>query len=212
MSPQLEATNQIIGESSGIEQMRRRIGRYALEQADAFGEDATPRWRATVSARIPARIDPEKWPDTYGLVLTAVNATTGEPVLFTRDSGVAVVDALAASCSSGFAYRIGKEFFIDGGYRTNADNADLAAGYAQVVVLSPFGGRTRTPERWGVTLARQVADLEAHGSRVRTIFPNAETEALFGGNMMDVSKRPAVARAGFAHAEQLVPELNEFWG
>ena len=58
-----------------------------------------------------------------------VDARTGEPVVLDRDSGVDLVDAVAASCSSGCAYGIGDDRYLDGGYRTNADNADLAAGH-----------------------------------------------------------------------------------
>ena len=79
-------------------------------------------------------------------MITAVDARSGDPVLFDRDSGVALADAVAASTSSGLPHRIGEDRYIDGGYRTNADNADLAAGYQRVLVLSPFGGRTRSPK------------------------------------------------------------------
>jgi len=74
------------------------------------------------------------------LLITAVDAETGEPVAFDRHTGVDLVDAVAASCASGLPYRIGEGRYIDGGYRSNADNVDLAAGSARVLVLSPFGG------------------------------------------------------------------------
>ena len=69
------------------------------------------------------------WPQRPVLI-TAVDAATGEPVVFDRHSGVDLVDAVAASCASGLSYRIGDHRYIDGGYRRNAENADLAAGYA----------------------------------------------------------------------------------
>ena len=68
-------------------------------------------------------------------------------------------------------YRIGDDRYIDGGYRRN-ENADLAAGYARVLVLSPFGGRSRHPLEWGMQLAAQVDELRAGGSSVETIFPD----------------------------------------
>src|SRR4051794_15713004 len=52
---------------------------------------------------------------------------------------------------------------LDGGYRRSAENADLAAGYGRVLVLSPFGGRTRAPLEWGMQLAAQVRELRALG-------------------------------------------------
>lgn len=119
-------------------------------------EGASARWRDTVATRLPQA----QWPER-AILLTAVNARTGEPVVFDRESGVDLVDAVAASCASGFAYSIGDEQYIDGGYRTNAENADLAVGYGSVLVLSPFGGRTRTPAEWGMHLACQVDALRA---------------------------------------------------
>ena len=78
----------------------------------------------------------------------------------TGTAEVDLADAVAASTSGGaLPHRIGERLFIDGGYRTNAENADLASGYSRVLVLSPFGGRTRLPLEWGADLATQVARL-----------------------------------------------------
>jgi len=163
------------------------------------------RWRATVASRLPS----QRWPQRTVLI-TAVDAHTGEPVVFDRDSGVDLVDAVAASCASGFAYRIGDNRYIDGGYRRN-ENADLAAGCERVLVLSPFGGRTRTPLEWGMHLAAQIDELRASGSRVETVFPDSDSEHMFGANAMDPSLRPPAARAGNAQGRALAQHLTEFW-
>ena len=109
-----------------------------------------------------------------------------------------------------FAYRIGDNRYIDGGYRRN-ENADLAAGYGRVLVLSPFGGRTLTPLDWGMHLAAQVDELRARGSRVETIFPDSNSEHMFGANAMDLSLRPPAARAGYDQGRALAEQLTEFW-
>jgi NTE family protein len=83
------------------------------------------------------------------MLITAVDAHNGEPVVFDHHSGIDLADAIAASCASGLPYRIGGNRYIDGGYRSNAENADLAAGYARVLVLSPFGSRSLQPLEWG---------------------------------------------------------------
>src|SRR5664279_3841576 len=128
--------------------MRRRMGAAALEM-DAVSDDSwQPQWRATVASRLPSR----HWPERT-VLMTAVDARTGEPVVFDRHSGVDLVAAVAASCASGLPYRIGDTVYIDGGYRSNAENADLAAGYERVLVLSPFRGRTLHPAGWGTDLA-----------------------------------------------------------
>jgi NTE family protein len=118
---------------------------------------------------------------------------------------------VAASCASGFAYSIGSSQYIDGGYRSNADNADLAAGYERVLVLSPFGGRSRTPVDWGLHLATQVDELRACGSRVETVFPDSDSRTAFGDNVMDPSTRPPAARAGHNQGRALAEQLTEFW-
>lgn len=200
----MERTGRIIAAAEDAADMRRRMGAAALEMA-ADGAVHT-RWRDTVAARLPSR----HWPEQTVLI-TAVDARTGEPVVFDRHSGVDLVDAVAASCASGFAYSIGANRYIDGGYRSNAENADLAAGYARVLVLSPFGGRSRTPVDWGMHLATQVADLRARGSRVETIFPDSTSEHMFGANAMDLSLRPPAARAGCNQGRALAEQLTEFW-
>ena len=182
------------------------MGAAALDLDAASDGSWQAGWRATVAARLPGQL----WPQRT-LLITAVDAQTGDPVVFDRHSGVELVDAIAASCSSGRPYRIGDRRYIDGGYRSNAENADLAAGCAQVLVLSPFGGRTLTPPDWGMHLATQVDELRARGSRVETIFPDSASAHLFGVDAMDPSLRPPAARAGFeqgrAHAEQ----RTDFW-
>ena len=186
--------------------MRRRMGAAALEMDAASDGSGQTRWRDTVAARLPS----QRWPERTVLI-TAVDAPTGEPVVFDRHSGVDLVDAVAASCASGFAYSIGGSRYIDGGYRSNAENADLAAGYARVLVLSPFGGRTLAPLDWGTHLAAQVGELRARGSRVETIFPDSNSEHMFGANAMDLSLRPPAARAGYDQGRALAEQLTEFW-
>ena len=201
----LERTSKIIAAAEDAADMRRRMGAAALAMDATSDGAAQARWRATVAARLPR----QGWPERTVLV-TAVDARTGEPVVFDRRSGVDLVDAVAASCASGFAYGIGDDRYIDGGYRRN-ENADLAAGCRRVLVLSPFGGRTRTPLAWGMQLAAQVDELRAGGSRVETIFPDRSSEHMFGANAMDLSLRPPAARAGYGQGRALAEQLAEFW-
>ncbi|WP_354517583.1 patatin-like phospholipase family protein [Paenarthrobacter sp. 4246] len=202
---QMERTGNIMNASTDMADMRRRLGAAAIDMAEAM-EGSSARWRATVASRLPQA----QWPER-AMLLTAVDARTGDPVVFHRHSGVDLVDAVAASCASGFAYSIGSNQYIDGGYRANAENAGLAAGYSRVLVLAPFGGRTRTPLEWGMHLSGQVDALQANGSKVETIFPNRESEHMFGVNAMDLSLRPSAARAGFQQGKALAPHLADFW-
>ncbi len=202
----LARTARIIAAAGDAADMRRRMGALALDLAAASDASVQTRWRATVSARLPS----QDWPQRTVLI-TAVDARTGEPVVFDRGSGVDLVDAVAASCASGFAYRIGDKHYIDGGYRRSSENADLAAGCGRVLVLSPFGGRTRTPLEWGMHLAAQVDELRARGSSVETVFPDSNAEHMFGANAMDPSLRPPAARAGYDQGMALAGKLTTFW-
>ena len=185
--------------------MRRRMGAAALDMDAASDGSWQTQWRATVASRLPS----QHWPQRT-LLITAVDAHTGKPVVFDRHSGVELADAVAASCASGLPHRIGDNRYIDGGYRRN-ENADLAVGYRRVLVLSPFGGRTLQPLDWGTQLAAQVDELRARGSRVETIFPDSDSEHMFGANAMDLSLRPPAARAGFDQGRALAGQLTGFW-
>jgi NTE family protein len=158
-----------------------------------------------VAARLPRTL----WP-SRALLVTAVDARSGEGVAFDRHSGVDLVDAVAASTASHFPYRTRNGSYLDGAYRRN-ENADLASGCRRVLVLSPLSGRTRMPLEWGTQLATQVEELRAHGSAVQTIFPETQVEHLFGTRAMDLALRPAAARAGYEQGRMLAGQVADFW-
>ena len=89
-------TNAIIDAAEDAADMRRRIGTAALEMDAASGSSGQTQWRATVAARLPN----QRWPQRAVLIV-AVDAHTGEPVVFDRHSGVDIVDAIAASSANG---------------------------------------------------------------------------------------------------------------
>jgi len=202
----MDRTSRIIAAAENPADMRRRMGAAALEMDAASDGSGQTQWRARVAARLPS----QHWP-VRPVLITAVDAHTGEPVVFDRHDGVDLVDAVAASTSNGPSYRIGENRYIDGGYRRN-ENADLAAGYGRVLVLSPLGGRTRHPLDWGMQLAVQVDELRAGGNRVETILPDSDSLNAFGTNLMDLSTRPPAARAGYHQGGVLAAEqLTGFW-
>jgi NTE family protein len=207
-SDHMQRMSAVIGAAEDAADMRRRMGAAALERDTASHSSVQTQWRATVAARLPS----QHWPQRR-LLIPAVDAHTGEPVVFDRHSGVDLVDAVAASTSNGFGippYCICGSRYINGGYRRN-ENADLAAGYGRVLVLSPFGGRSLHPLEWGTHLAAQIDELRARGSRVETIFPDSNSEHMFGANAMDRSLRPPAARAGYNQGKALAEQLTEFW-
>jgi NTE family protein len=190
--------------------LRRAMGAFGLESDSAFGPAAGQQRRAIVASRLPR----PQWPDRP-MIVVAVNAHTGELAAFDRDSGVDLVDAVTASTAlPGVAptHSINGTHYINGGVRSG-ENADLASGYANVVVLAPFGGRSGTlPEgqfeglrrepEWGTDLASEVEALRKQGSHVEVITPDADSRAAMGTNQMDPATRIPAARAGFAQGKQ----------
>jgi NTE family protein len=205
----MRRTSEIIAAAADPADMRRRLGAAALEMDAAPDGSGHARWRAAVAARLPS----QRWPERAVLIV-AVDAHTGEPVVFDRHSGVDLADAVAASCANGFGvppYPIGDRRYIDGGYRRSSENADLAAGYGRVLVLSPLGGRTRTPLDWGMHLAAQAGELRARGGSVETVLPDSDSRNALGSNLMDLSTRPPAARAGYGQGRARAGQLTEFW-
>lgn len=197
-------SNGIIDAATDAADMRRRMGAAALER-DAGDDSSGSRWRAVVAARLPS----PDWPHRRVLI-TAVDAHTGEPVVFDRQSGVDLVDAVAASTSAMTPYRIGERRFLNGGYR-RSENADLAAGYERVLVMSPFGGRSRMPLAWGMHLAAQVDELRAGGSRVETLFPDSGAGDVFDANALDPATRRPAALGGHEQGRAVADRLADFW-
>jgi NTE family protein len=187
--------------------LRRAMGAFGLESDAAFEPGEAERRRAMVAARLPRR----QWPERP-MIVVAVNAHTGDLAAFDRDSGVDLVDAVTAGTAlPGVAptHNINGKRYINGGVRS-AENADLARGYADVVVLSPFGGRTGTPPAGqfeglrrfpGADLASQVEALRQEDSRVVVITPDADSGTAMGTNQMDPATRIPAARAGFAQGK-----------
>ncbi|WP_329114036.1 patatin-like phospholipase family protein [Streptomyces sp. NBC_01465] len=167
--------------------------------------------RADGAARrevIARRLVSHVWP-SRPLLVTAVDAVTGELRAFGRDSGVPVVDAVAASCAvPGVwpAVTIEGRKWIDGGVHSTA-NAHLAAGYARVVVIAPSatgGGVIVSPRR-------QAANLAGEGARVEVITPGPAAKKAFGRNVLDPAHRAPAARAGRAQAAAHAEAVAALW-
>lgn len=169
--------------------VRARLGRIALAASTVPEADRI----AVIRSRLPV----QEWP-ARDLKITAVDARTGEFLALDRDSGIGLVEAVAASCAVPGVWppvTAGGRRLMDGGMRSPA-NVDLAAGYDRVAVLAPMvRGFTAAG---GV--ARQVAQLRAAGADVVLASPDAAALAAIGPNSLDPARRAAAARAGRAQA------------
>jgi NTE family protein len=179
---------------------RRRLGRLACAAADRGRTPSEAERRAVIASRLPRA----EWPE-QPLVITAVDTRSGEFTTFTRDSGVELAAAVAASCAVPGVYppvMIDGRRYMDGGMRSPA-NADLAAGYDRVVVLAPVPG---VGLMTGV--AAQVAGLT---DRVAVVSPDEGSRAAIGRNVLDPAARAGSARAGHAQAAAVVDRVAEVW-
>ncbi|WP_424214917.1 patatin-like phospholipase family protein [Streptomyces sp. BI20] len=188
--------------STDVRAYRRRVAAFAL--ATDTRESEADR-KAVIADRLVSPV----WPGRR-LLITAVDTATGALKVFDRDSGVDLVDAVAASCAVPGVWppiTIGAERYVDGGIRSSA-NADLARGRRRVVVIAPMAlGTGLVPHP-----AAQVARLREEGARVALITPNAASKACFGRNPLDPARREPAARAGLAQAAEHAAEVKEVWG
>lgn len=175
-----------------------RVGRVALASHAPGSVDR----ESVIRSRLPVR----HWPDR-DLRITAVDAVSGEFTVFTRDSGVDLVSAVAASCAVPTVWppvEVAGRTYMDGGMRSTA-NVDVARGAERVVVLAPL------PRAVSKKVSIR-AQLERVGPRAWSVVtPDAEALAAFGRNLLDPSKRKAAAESGLRQSHELVDQLRRVW-
>jgi NTE family protein len=180
---------------------RVRLGRMAVR---ARTEPAAQR-RAVIASRLGTH----DWP-AGNLLITAVDADSGEFATFDSGSGVDLVDAVGASCAVPGVWppvTINGRRWMDGGMRSPA-NADLAAGYDRVVVVAPITrGLKPMP-----TVTDQVTELTRSSQAVALLAPDAASVAAFGRNLLDPRTRAPSARAGYAQAAAARADVAAVWG
>jgi NTE family protein len=182
-------------------EFRRRVGALALAAAKA---GLTPPEEERLQV-IGSRLVSPEWP-SRPLVVAAVEAQTGEFRPFDRDSGVPLVQAVAASCAVPGVYppvTIDGRRYIDGGIRS-ATNADLARDCGRLVVLAPI------PRGIG-PIGSVDAQVTGMVSRVAVVSPDRESRRAIGRNALDPAARAPSARAGRAQAKAVVEQVAEAW-
>jgi NTE family protein len=190
-----------VGPTRRPDRARRRLGRMAIRTRTRPASERR--------AVIEHRLGTHDWP-AGKLLITAVDADTGEFTTFDASSGVDLVDAVGASCAVPGVWPpvvINGRRWIDGGMRSPA-NADLAAGYDRVVVVAPITRGLRSIA--GVT--DQVTELGRSCQAVALVGPDAAAVAAFGRNLLDPACRAPSARAGYAQAGTALADLAAVWG
>lgn len=172
-----------------------RMGAIALEHA-SLEPAALEARRETMAAQLPV----QRWP-AKPISIVAVNAETGRRRVFDRTSGVGLVDAMIATTASFGAAPplIDGHRYIDGGYHSS-NNADLASGCDEVIVLSlrpPPSALALVP------LEESVAALRASGARVTVIQPDeASEEAVTSGSPGNPAIRAPTAKAAYEQGKR----------
>lgn len=163
----------------------RRVGTAALA-----AETVTEAERMRI---IESRLPSPDWPDR-DLIITGVHAMTGEFCTWTRESGVRLADAVAASCAVPGVWppaTVGGRRYIDGGI-ASPTNASLARGCSEVLVIAPMVDRTVGPG-----LEAELAEL-GQTARSAVIVPDERSQEAFGTNPLDPATRIPAAKAGRA--------------
>ncbi|MCW2606760.1 MAG: patatin [Frankiales bacterium] len=180
------------------QEVRAGVGRLALDTA-TVPESAR---RDVIAARLPVH----DWPAT--LVVTVVDALTGERRALDASCGYPLVDVVAASCAVPGVWppmTLGDRRYVDGGVHTVL-NADLAAGAERVLVLAPLGVVGDGPMGAGWDSARPLL-----GERVLVLEADEASRAAFGSNPLDPATRRPAAEAGKAQAVVVVEEVRALW-
>ena len=183
-------------------ELTRKVGQWAL-QAPTVTEAER---RAVVANRLPS----QDWPDRL-LRIIAVDSESGETRIFDRLSGTGLVDAVAASCAVPGVWppvTIDGRRYMDGGVRSS-DNADLAQGYARIVILSPNG--IRADEIVAFPLQEQIDTLERNGGQSYLVEPDDRSRSAIGINPLLPETRQPAAEAGRAQARTIAKDLEHFW-
>jgi NTE family protein len=146
------------------------------------------------------------WPMKH-IAITAVDAETGDMRVFDNESGVDLVDALAASTAIPGVWppaTINGRRYIDGGVRT-MENADLAVGYDCVLILQAM------PVPGVDTLAAEIATLRKHGSTVYATKPDEKSRMAIGPNPLDPEVLRATALAAYDQGREEAPAVARLW-
>lgn len=183
-----------------IPQLMQRIGAVALATETVPG----PVRRRVIERRLPSH----DWPDRI-LRISAIDVATGEPVVFERDSGAELVDAVAASCAVPGAWptvAINGRRYMDGGVAGSV-HLDAAGDCDTAVVLVPAAADAPSPFGAG-----PAAEIAVFTGAALGVFADAESRAAFGPNPLDPRCRIDSARAGREQGRREARRVARFLG
>jgi NTE family protein len=181
-------------------QQMQRIGAVAVGAKTV----AEPVRRQVIAQRLPSH----DWPDR-ALRITAIDTATGELVVFDQDSGVELVDAVAASCAVPGAWpvvTIAGRRYMDGGIASSV-NLGVARDCDAAVVLVPSAPDAPAPFGDG-----PAAEIAAFEGAALGVFADAESLKAFGPNLLDPRCRVSSAVAGREQGRREAQRIARFLG
>lgn len=190
----------------GWAMLRSRSAAAFGVRAGRIARDSTGRAQARRAA-IEARLASRSWPDRP-LWVTAVDARSGHPEAFDRNSGVPLLDAVVASGALPGVWppvEIHGRLWIDGAIRSPT-NAHLASGHTTIAILAPRpSGFRHVP-----SLRAEVARLRPH-ARVIAVAPDTVTRKAVARRWMDPARRPDAALAGRVQGRAIAAHVADVW-
>lgn len=179
---------------------RARLGRLALSAATTSEAERRRVFEETVPVR--------EWPQHPHLLVTAVDAETGEPTVFDRARGVPLIDAVAASSAVPMVWppvTIDGRRYMDGGARSIV-NADLAAGADEVVVIAPIDAALRKSGRISYQLDKLGSDV-----RAVVVTPDPRSRKAIGRQVLDTRRTALAVRAGRDQGRAEADRVGQVW-
>lgn len=206
LGPLLRFWSEMPADADPSPEILQRIGAFALA-APTMSE------AAFLASFGSAAEGEHEWPDR--LACTAVDAESGAFRVWTAADGIPLIRGIASSCCVPGIFppiEIGGRRYIDGGMRSST-SADLAAGYARVLVVAVVFGGPRDPRLalLDARLQRERARIAAEGGASELLTPDDASLAAFGPNLMDGSRRAEVTEAGRAQGRREAERLAKFW-
>ena len=160
--------------------------------------------RQVIENRLPSH----DWPQRI-LRISAIDTATGELVTFDKDAGVALVDAVAASCAVPGVWppvTLNGRRYMDGGVGSSVNMA-LADDCGAAVVLVPSGRSSPSPFSSGV-----ADEIDAFAGSTLGVFADDTSLDAFGPNPLDPACRAPSAKAGREQGRRVAAAVADFLG
>jgi len=215
VSPDSDCTNFIDKMAEAISgqcqarKVRVEIGKWAL-RTETISEEMF----IAVLGSIFSELANNRWPDR-NFACIAVDALSGELVVWNKDAGTSIKRAIASSCSVPGLFppiTINGRRYMDGGTHS-VTNANLAKDYDTAVILA-VSGMAGDPElafQFRRQLDNELVLLRESGTRVELIVPDASSICAFGPNLMDPRNAAEAAQAGLAQGNVQSATLRNIW-